>query len=136
MSKPWDGIPQDPTQSGWHWIGNADRMWPCEWWPITKTWGAPAIGIPSEKYAIFEYLGPCQPPATRCRDGSPRVAVSAEFRPELDQIYIRMNDDTGHYIDGYYWRDGKPVIDIVGKTIPQINAAADEYRRPKQEEPA
>ena len=134
---PWNGIPDDPDKSGWHWIGYPHRMEASYWsaagqaWVNPRGWGGSPFTV-----SKVEYLGPCQPPVTRCRDGSKMVAVSARIIRDHDQIGITMNDGSTHYLDGYYWRDDQPVIDIVGKTIPEINAAADEYRRPKQEEPA
>lgn len=135
MSEPRNGIPDDPHESGWHWFGYPKRMEPFFWSAKYQTWTDAFQVIRITPDADAEgYLGPCTPPVTRRSDGTPRVAVSAEFRHDRDEIYIRMNDGTGTYIDGWYWHNGKPVIDVIGLTIPQINKAADEYRNPKQQE--
>ena len=129
----WNGIPDNPASSGWHWIGPRDYMWPCKWDSEMQAWGSPFIDVPLTQVAQFEYLGPCTPPVTRCADGSRRVAVSAEVRGNSDEVYIRMNDRSSYFMDGWYWHNGKPVIDIIGKTIPEIKAAQKVYRDPAPE---
>lgn len=132
-SPAWNGIPDNPASSGWHWIGYPKRMEPFFWNAKLQRWRNDKSDAMPFSAELVEYLGPCSPPVSRCADGSRKVAVSAEFRPHQDQVYIRMNDGTGHYIDGWYWYKGQPVIDIVGRTIPEINAAQKDYRDLAQE---
>lgn len=132
---PWNGIPDDPDKSGWHWIGYPKRMEPHYWFAHRQVWRNDKSDARPFSPELVEYLGPAIPPISRCSDGSKRVGVSARIIRDHDQIGITMNDGSTHYIDGYYWHNGQPVIDIVGKTIPEINAAADEYRRRKFGDP-
>lgn len=132
MSTPWNGIPDKMETSGWHWLGLNDLMVPYYWNGETKRWDNVGF-LAGMLMPEFEYLGPCTPPITRCRDGSKRVAVSARIIRDHDQVGVTMSDGSTHYLDGYYWKDGQPVIDIVGKTIPEIDAAAKQYRKPAPE---
>lgn len=131
---PWDGIPDDPDQSGWHWIGYPKRMEAFHWSAKLQRWRNDKSDAMPFSVELVEYLGPAIPPISRCRDGSRKVAVSTRRIPDHDQIGVTMNDGSTYYLDSYYWHNGAPVFDIVGKTIPEIEAAAKQYRDPKQEE--
>lgn len=131
---PWNGIPDDPDQSGWHWIGYPKRMEPFFWNAKLQRWRNDKSDAMPFSVELVEYLGPCTPPVSRCADGSRKVAVSASRIPYQDQIGVTMSDGSNYYLDSYYWNNGEPVFEIVGKTIPEINAAAKQYRDPKQEE--
>lgn len=134
-STPWSGIPDKMQMSGWHWLAINDIMVPYYWNSGTRTWDNAGF-LAGRLMREFEYLGPCTPPITRCQDGSKRVAFSARRLPDLDEIAVTMNDGSTYYLDSYYWHNDKPVIEIIGKTIPEIEAAADEYRDPKHYDPA
>lgn len=131
----WNGIPDKMETSGWHWLGLNDIMVPYYWDANARKWDH-AGQLASIYLPAFEYLGPCAPPITRCRNGTKRVAFKARRIPDSDQICVTMNDGSTYYLDSYFWHNGAPVFDIVGKTIPEIEAAAKQYREPKQEDPA
>lgn len=133
---PWNGIPNDPDQSGWHWIGWTDYM-EAHYWEAGRSSGNGRWEFPSGMliydFSKLEYLGPCTPPISRCRDGRRKVAVAAAFEFDYDSIRIKMNDGDNYFLDGYYWRNGAPIFEIVGKTIPEIDKAAAACRSPSQE---
>ncbi|MBS7811175.1 hypothetical protein [Roseococcus pinisoli] len=58
LATPWDGVPVNPEQDGWHWIDDA----PTEWIAATRSWRAPCSGeeVPPFDLAAegWAYLGP------------------------------------------------------------------------------
>lgn len=129
QGSPWNGIPDDPDQSGWHWFARENWMKPFHWSAPDHAWG-------SSIDPDYEYLGPCTPPVSRCRDGRRKIAVSVRRIFDLDEIAITMNDGSTHSLDSYYWHNGAPVFEIIGKTIPEIDKAAAACRSLNQEDAA
>jgi hypothetical protein len=62
MIQRWNGIPVDPEQDGWHWIGYPGWIEP-KYWCAGGYWRGTMPGEDPEWLTEHaEYLGPCVPP--------------------------------------------------------------------------
>lgn len=62
--KPWDGLPENPTHSGYHWMTGLSGPAICRYWASsTRDWrkGDGAYLRPREMSDMI-YLGPAHPP--------------------------------------------------------------------------
>jgi hypothetical protein len=64
VTQRWNGIPDDPHVSGWHWIAFGDWLAPKYWHAGRGYWRGGSPGQPPPWPGSVEYLGPCAPPRT------------------------------------------------------------------------
>ena len=83
MSEKWNGIPDNPDQDGWHWIGFESRVEPHYWFAAkfkhlggVAYWeksGMPNLPPGQSPFPFplehVEYLGPAVPPPGRTPEG-------------------------------------------------------------------
>ena len=66
MADEWDGLPERPAESWWHWVAAPGaKMQPAYWCGGQRKWFVSGNAAHSDWLAIkagFRYLGPCDPP--------------------------------------------------------------------------
>ncbi|GAN86395.1 hypothetical protein [Komagataeibacter intermedius] len=97
MTKPWNGLPDQPERSGWHWLkhSNGNYPQPFEWNHDTRQWEVDIDdeGFPEEMVdSGYKYI-------CRCPDPSELAQMRKDEREQAAQVCERWAQACGAIYD-------------------------------------
>ena len=112
MTQRWNGIPANPDQSGWHWVGHEDWLEP-RYWSKGGHWRGCRPGQRPEWLTdCVSYWGPCEPPKARQEPAECDGAESDTKTPERNRGRSEVRKST-----------------ILKNEVPVLAQTSDEWKR-------